>query len=238
MKKQIEFVSEFPGGKSIIFSSRIPGLKIGRKEYAAKDDGVLIYDKVKDIKASEVMCQLSTNTSTLIPALKILELPYNKYFDERSVVDSQNDITFYWQPSYLAAFYNRYSTDGIEYEKREFLIKSAIQFLLNSKDKDIKKLLKKEFLTDIKQECRLLGFFEGFPIFDAKLGMPMLKSRLGIHIGLDSVTVSTPIDKYQDDVIEVANMLAEKSGSRPTYKKNRIRFEKTPHLLKTLDITG
>lgn len=236
MKKHVEFVSEFPGGKSIIFSTRIPGLKIGRKEYTAKDDGILIYNKVKDIKASEVVCQLSTNTSTLIPALKILSLPYNNYFDERDVVESQNNISFYWQPSHLAAFYNRYSTDGVEYNKREFLIKSALQFLLGSKEKKIEKLLKKEFLEDIKKESKLLGFFEGFPIFDAEQGMPMLKSRLGIHVGLDSIIVSTPMDRYKEDVVEVANMLAEKSGSRPTYKKNRVRFEKTPHLLKTLNI--
>lgn len=237
MRKHIEFVSEFPGGKSVIFSTRVPGLKIGRKEYAAKDDGVLIYDKVRGVNASEVVCQLSTNTSTLIPALKVLGLPYNKYFDEREVVNSQNDITFYWQPSYLAAFYNRYSTDGVDHDKREFLVKSALQFLLGSKDKQIEKLLKKEFLENIKKESKLLGFFEGFPIFDAEHGMPMLKSRLGIHVGLDSILVSTPMDRYQDDVTEVANMLAEKSGSRPTYKKNRVRFEKTPHLTKTLGIS-
>jgi hypothetical protein len=236
MKKNIQFVIEFPANKSIIFSSKTKGLKIGRKEFTAKDDVVLIYDKVSDIKADEVSCQLSTNTSTLIPALKVLDLPYNAYFDTPPVVKSQNDITFYSQPSYLAAFYNRYSTDGVEMEKREFLIRSAIQFLITSKDIPIEKLLKKEFLNTLKEECILLGFFEGFPIFDATRGMPMLKSRLGIHIGLESVMISTPLDKYADDVKEVAGKLAEKSGSPPTYKKNRVRFEKTKRLLSTLGV--
>ena len=56
---------------------------------------------------------MSTNTSTLIPALRILVVPYSPYFDGREVVDSQNDITFYWEPSKLAAFYNRFSTDEL-----------------------------------------------------------------------------------------------------------------------------
>lgn len=236
MKKQFEFIAEFPGDKSIIFSSKLSGIKIRKKEYTAKDDGILIYDKTKDIKADEVMCQLSTNTSTLIPALKMVGLPYNKYFDERDVIESQNDITFYWQPSYLAAFYNRYSTDGVELDKREFLIRNALQFLIASKDQKIEKLLKKEFLSGIKEDCELLGFFEGFPIFNASKGLPMLKSRVGIHIGLESILISSPMDKYADDVIEVAGKLAEKSGARPSYKKNRVRFEKTPNLISVLNL--
>jgi len=236
VKKHTEFVIEFPTGKSIIFSSKIAGLKVGRRDYKAKDDGILIYEKVKDIKADEATCQLSTNTSTLIPALKVLGLPYNKYFDRRDVVESQNDITFYWQPSYLANYYNRYSTDGVPLEEREKIIRKAVQFLITSRDLPIDRLLKKKFLNALKEDCKLLGFFEGFPIFDAASGMPMLKSRLGIHIGVESIMVSTPMDKYAKDVKEVAGKLSQKSGATPSYKKNRIRFEKSTKLLESLGL--
>jgi hypothetical protein len=90
--------------KHLIFDSDLHGLIANGVEYAAGRDGILIYDQVKDIRADKIELQLSTNTSTLIPGLRILGISYNPYFDERPVVESQNDITFYWQPSKLAAF--------------------------------------------------------------------------------------------------------------------------------------
>lgn len=234
--KHLEFVLELPAEKSIIFSSRISGLKVGRHEYKAKDDGILIYDQTKQAAADEVVCQLSTNTSTLIPALKVLQVQYNKYFDDREVVESQNDITFYWKPSYLAGFYNKYSTDGVKREKREPIIRSAVRFLTTSSGKKINHLLKKEQLKELSEKCRLLGFYEGFPIFDAAYGMPMLKSRLGIHIGEESIMVSTPLNRYTHDVVEIAKKLAKEARTTPQYKKNRVRFEKTDKLLKELGI--
>jgi len=95
-------------------------------EYVSGKEGVLIYEKTKDLRTDEVELQMSTNTSTLIPALHILGIPYNSYFDERPVVESQNDITFYWSPSKLAAFYNRFSTDELGYANREPVIRRAV----------------------------------------------------------------------------------------------------------------
>ena len=73
---------------------------------------------------------MSTNTSTLIPALRILGIPYHSYFDERPVVESQNNITFYWSPSRLAAFYNQFSTDELEYQDREPVIRQAVELFV------------------------------------------------------------------------------------------------------------
>src|SRR5690242_6345456 len=101
------------GSKRLIFDSDLHGLRIDGTEYLSGRDGILIYDKTADIRAHEVEPQMSTNTSTLIPALRALGISYAPYFDERPVVASQNDITFYWQPSKLAAFYNRFSTDEL-----------------------------------------------------------------------------------------------------------------------------
>ena len=86
------------GPKRLIFDSDLHGLRIQGKEYLSGRDGILIYDKTRDQQANEVELQMSTNTSTLIPALRTLGIPYSSYFDEREVVQSQNDITFYWNP--------------------------------------------------------------------------------------------------------------------------------------------
>src|ERR1044071_9582137 len=101
--------------KRLIFDSDLHGLQIHGVEYLAGKDGVLIYDQTRDLQTDEVELQMSTNTSTLIPALRALSIPYAAYFDERQVVESQNEITFYWKPSKLAAFYNRFSTDELDY---------------------------------------------------------------------------------------------------------------------------
>ena len=102
------------GSKRLIFDSDLHGLRVHGTEYLSGRDGVLIYDQTRGLLASEVELQMSTNTSTLIPALRALGISYPPYFDERPVVESQNDITFYWKPSQLAAFYNRFSTDELD----------------------------------------------------------------------------------------------------------------------------
>ena len=117
--------------KRLIFDSDLHGLRIKGQEYVSGRDGVLIYDQTRNLRADEIELQMSTNTSTLIPALRTLAIPYAPYFDERSVVESQNDITFYWKPSKLAAYYNRFSTDELDYPEREPVIRLAVEFLLN-----------------------------------------------------------------------------------------------------------
>src|SRR5574342_864002 len=89
--------------KRLVFNTDLRGLKVNGLEYVSGKDGLLIYDKTRDLHADEVELQMSTNTSTLIPALRILDISYNSYFDERPVVETQNNITFYWNPSRLAA---------------------------------------------------------------------------------------------------------------------------------------
>src|SRR5919109_4019860 len=120
--------------KRLVFNSDLRGLKANGLEYISGKDGVLIYDKTKELQADEVELQMSTNTSTLIPALRILGISCNSYFDERPVVESQNNITFYWNPSKLAAFYNRFSTDELEYQEREPVIRQAVAFLFSNID--------------------------------------------------------------------------------------------------------
>src|ERR1043165_8316618 len=143
------------GSKRLIFDSDLHGLRINGTEYLSGRDGVLIYDKTKDVQADEVELQMSTNTSTLIPALRALNIPYAPYFDERPVVESQNDITFYWNPSKLAAFYNRYSTDELDYAEREPVIREAVDFL-SANRQDLP--LPEEYLTQLSEPCQLLGF--------------------------------------------------------------------------------
>lgn len=232
---QIAFEISFEGNRTLRFSSDISGLVVNDKEYTSGTDGALIYDEVKNIKSALVVCQLSTNTSTLIPALKILGLPYNPYFDGREVLKSQNDITFYWSPSRLATFYNRFSTDDVEYEKREPIIRKSIDFLVKTANEG-ENFLQIEYLSKMKDPCRLLCFYQGFPIFDGTKGMARLLSRLGIHIDPNSIMVSTPMDKYANDVEEITSVLEKKTGLKATRKKNRVRFEKTDKLLRELGL--
>jgi hypothetical protein len=176
---------------------------------------------------------MSTNTSTLIPALRILGIPYHSYFDERAVVESQNNITFYWNPSQLAAFYNRFSTDELEYQDREPVIRRAVDFLLSNKDS---LPLEEEFLARMLEPCKLLGFYQGFPIFDSSVGFAKLQSRLGIHIGREEVMVSTPLDRYESEVYELAELLGKETGLSYSQKKNRVIFAKDPTLLELLGV--
>ena len=219
--------------KRLMFDSDLHGLKVNGVEYLAGKDGILIYDQTRDLRADEVELQMSTNTSTLIPALRSLGMSYNPYFDERPVVESQNNITFYWNPSRLAAFYNRFSTDELAYKDREPVIRRAVDFLLSNTDS---LPLQEEFLARMLEPCKLLGFYQGFPIFDSSVGFAKLQSRLGIHIGTEDIMVSTPLDRYEPDVYELAELLSKETGLSYSKKKNRVIFSKDPNLLNLLDI--
>lgn len=219
--------------KRLIFNSDLHGLKVNGLEYVSGKDGILIYDKIRDSWADEVELQLSTNTSTVIPALRILGISYNSYFDERPVVESQNNITFYWNPSRLAAFYNRFSTDELEYKDREPVIRRAVDFLCTNVDS---LPLQEELLTQMLEPCKLLGFYQGFPIFDSSVGFAKLQSRLGIHMGREDIMISTPLDQYESDVYELAELLSRESGLSYSKKKNRVIFPNDPALLKLLGV--
>jgi hypothetical protein len=221
------------GPKRLIFDSDLHGLRIQGREYLSGRDGVLIYDKTRDLQADEVELQMSTNTSTLIPALRTLGISYSPYFDDGEVVQSQNDITFYWDPSKLAAFYNRFSTDELDYTEREPVIRQAVEFL-RSNDRALP--LSEELLARMLEPARLLGFYQGFPIFDGSTGFAQLQSRLGIHVDPESVMISTPLDKYEDDVYELAEHLAGKTGVDFSKKKNRVIFLKDDKLLQLLGV--
>ena len=221
------------GPKHLIFDSDLHGLHINGTAYLAGRDGVLIYDQTRDLRTDEVELQMSTNTSTLIPALRTLGLPYAPYFDLRPVVDSQNDITFYWAPSQLAAFYNRYSTDELDLTDREPVIRQAVDFLTaNSTILP----LPEELLSRMAEPSRLLGFYQGFPIFDGSTGFARLQSRLGIHVDPDTVMISTPLDKYEADVYELAEHLTKETGLEYSKKKNRVMFPKELKLFQALGL--
>ena len=215
--------------KLLIFNSNIRGLRVNNVEYISGQDGILIYDKTNGLHADVVELQMSTNTSTLIPALRILGIPYHSYFDERDVVESQNNITFYWNPSRLATFYNRYSTDELGYEDRGPIIRKAVDFLCSNTSS---LPLQDELLARTLEPSKLLGFFQGFPIFDGSVGFAKLQSRLGIHMGSEEVMVSTPLDQYEEDVYDLANLINKETGLSYSKKKNRVIFPKEPNLLK------
>jgi hypothetical protein len=217
------------GSKRLVFNSDLRGLKVGGLEYISGRDGVLIYDKTRDVRADEAELQMSTNTSTLIPALRILGIPYHSYFDERPVVESQNNITFYWNPSKLAAFYNQFSTDELEYKDREPVIRQAVEFLCSNTDS---LPFGEEFLTCMLEPCKLLGFYQGFPIFDSSVGFAKLQSRLGIHMGTEDVMISTPLDRYESDVYELAELISKETGLDYSKKKNRVIFPNDPKVLR------
>jgi hypothetical protein len=221
------------GPKRLIFDSDLHGVRINGTEYLSGREGVLIYDQTRDLRADEVELQMSTNTSTLIPALRALDIPYPAYFDEGAVVQSQNDITFYWKPSKLAAFYNRFSTDELDYADRERVIRQAVEFLRSNREP---LPLPEERLARMLQPSQLLGFYQGFPIFDSSTGFAKLQSRLGIHLDPEAVMISTPLDKYEEDVYELAEQLAGETGLDYSKKKNRVIFPKDDRLLKLLGI--
>lgn len=228
MQFQIEL-----GPRRLIFDSDLRGLRLHSRDYVSGRDGILIYDQTRGLHGDQVELQMSTNTSTLIPALRILTIPYPPYFDERPVVESQNDITFYWNPSKLAAFYNRYSTDELDYDEREPVIRQAVDFLISS---SASLPLPEEHLSRMLEPSRLLGFYQGFPIFDGSTGFARLQSRLGIHVDPETIMISTPLDKYEADVYELAELLAKETGLDYSRKKNRVIFPKNAELLRRLGL--
>jgi hypothetical protein len=86
------------------------------------------------------------------------------------------------------------------------------------------------------EPSRLLGFYQGFPIFDGSTGFARLQSRLGIHVDPDTIMISTPLDKYEADVYELAEHLAKETGVEYSKKKNRVMFLKDEKLLMQLGI--
>ncbi|PJA15713.1 hypothetical protein CO112_00565 [Candidatus Dojkabacteria bacterium CG_4_9_14_3_um_filter_150_Dojkabacteria_WS6_41_13] len=214
---------EFPiiiGDKKLTFDSSLVGVMVSGKEFIATKDSPLIYDQIKDRHETQLRLQMSSNTSTLIPALKVLGVPYPVYFDQEDVVKSQNDITFYWKKSQLAAYYNRYSTDNMLYPERKQVIKEAVAFIVNSGSLD----LPEEYLTKLNEPCKLLGFYAGFPIFDSSTGMAKLLSRLGIHVGPESIMISTPLDEHATLVYDTATAIGSALKIQGVYKKNRVTF--------------
>ena len=219
-------------GKRLVFDSDLRGLVVGGKEYVSGRDEILVYDQILDLKADGVELQMSSNTSTLIPALRLLSIAYHPYFDRRDVVESQNNITFYWNRSKLATFYNRFSTDELDFPKREPIIREAVDFLANHTSN---LPLKDAFLTKVLKPCKLLGFYQGFPVFDSSTGFAKLQSRLGIHIDTEAIMVSTPMNKYEWDVYELAEEISKITGLEFSKKKNRVVFPKDKRLLALLE---
>jgi hypothetical protein len=96
--------------------------------------------------------------------------------------------------------------------------------------------LPEELLTRMSEPSRLLGFYQGFPIFDGSAGFARLQSRLGIHVDTETIMVSTPLDKYEEDVYELAEHLARETGLGYSKKKNRVIFPKEERLLAVLNV--
>jgi len=221
------------GPKRLVFASDMRGLRVEGREYLSGRDGLLIYDQTRNLRAVQVELQMSTNTSTLIPAFRIVGTPYSAYFDDRQVVESQNDITFFWEPSKLATFYNRFSTDELDYTDREPVIRQAVEFLRSNAQT---LPLPEELLARMLEPARLLGFYQGFPIFDGSTGFAKLQSRLGIHLDPEAVMISTPLDRYEEDVYELAEGLSRETGLDYSKKKNRVIFPKDEKLLARLGV--
>jgi hypothetical protein len=134
----------------------------------------------------------------------------------------------------LAAFYNRYSTDELDYAEREPVIRQAVDFIISNPHT---LPLPEELLTRMSEPCTLLGFYDGFPIFDGSTGFARLQSRLGIHMDTETVMISTPLDKYEADVYELAEKLAKETGQEYSKKKNRVMFPKEEKLLRALGLS-
>jgi hypothetical protein len=96
--------------------------------------------------------------------------------------------------------------------------------------------LEEELLAHAFEPCKLLGFYQGFPIFDSSVGFAKLQSRLGIHIDSEEIMISTPLDQYESDVYELAELISKETGLSCSKKKNRVNFPKDPNLFKLLGI--
>jgi hypothetical protein len=49
---------------------------------------------------------------------------------------------------------------------------------------------------------------------------------VGIHLDPEAVMISTPLDKYEEDVYELAEHIATETGVDYSKKKNRVIFLK------------
>ena len=90
----------------------------------------------------------------------------------------------------------------------------------------------------MSEPSRLLGFYQGFPIFDGSTGFARLQSRLGIHVDIETVMISTPLDKYEADVYELAEHITSETELEYSKKKNRVMFLKEEKLLKVLGLSS
>jgi hypothetical protein len=97
----------------------------------------------------------------------------------------------------------------LDYAEREPVIRQAVEFLTSNHGT---LPLPEELLSRMSEPSRLLGFYQGFPIFDGSTGFARLQSRLGIHVDTETVMISTPLDKYEADVYELAEYLASETG--------------------------
>ena len=97
--------------------------------------------------------------------------------------------------------------------------------------------LPEELLARMHEPVRLLGFYPGFPLFDGSTGFARLQSRLGIHVDIETVMISTPLDKYEEDVYELAARLASETGLDYSKKKNRVIFQRDARLLNALGLS-
>ena len=68
------------------------------------------------------------------------------------------------------------------------------------------------------------------------ISTPLDQSRLGIHIDPDGVMISTPLDKYEKDIYELARKIGSLTGIEYIEKKNRVTFPKDSKVLKLLNI--
>jgi hypothetical protein len=96
--------------------------------------------------------------------------------------------------------------------------------------------LPEELLARMLEPSRLLGFYQGFPIFEGSTGFARLQSRLGIHMDPEAVMISTPLDKYEGDVYDLADHIARETGLDYSKKKNRVVFLNDDRLLALLGI--
>ena len=74
------------GSKQLIFDSDLHGLRLHGVETLSGRDGILIYDKTRDLPQTDLVeLQMSTNTSTLIPSIHwptaIESLPHLPYHE-------------------------------------------------------------------------------------------------------------------------------------------------------------
>ena len=71
------------------------------------------------------------------------------------------------------------------------------------------------------------------------LGKPIIAYSIEAALGsglFEEVMVSTPLDRYEPDVYELAELLREETGLSYFKKKNRVNFPKNPKLFKLFGV--